>query len=67
MSYEPSNRRGCCWPMWPHDARPNHMYCGDPKVEGSSYCQKHKSQSIRNPELEPATPFVPYHQHRRAA
>jgi len=43
------------------------MYCGEPKLEGSSYCSKHRAQSIRNPELEPATPFVPYNQHRRAA
>lgn len=67
MSKTPSDRRGCCWPMWPHDARPNHLYCGDARIDDSSYCAKHRALSVRNPELEPATPFVPYHQQKKAA
>ncbi len=52
-------RRGCLWPMWPHGSRPNHEYCGDRRALDSSYCDKHKLQSIRNMELEPRQPFVP--------
>jgi hypothetical protein len=50
--------RGCKWPLWPHDARPNHEYCGCKKMPGSSYCYEHYEKSIRSAD-EPATPFVP--------
>ena len=51
--------RGCRWPMWPHASRPNHEYCGARKAAGSSYCEQHKTMSIRDFETEPRQPFVP--------
>jgi len=59
-----ASRRGCKWPMWPHASRPSHEYCGDHREEGSSYCDKHRTMSIRDLEKEPRRQFVP---HRRAA
>ena len=56
--------RGCKWPMWPHDSRPTHEYCGARRASNSSYCDKHKEESVRNPETEPRRPFVPF---KRAA
>jgi hypothetical protein len=44
--------------MWPHDARPNHEYCGCSLMPGSSYCYEHYDKSIRSAD-EPATPFIP--------
>lgn len=66
MLFEPSNRRGCCWPMWPHDSKPTHKFCGDPKTDGSSYCLKHKTMSVRAPDEE-SQPYIPYKLSRRAA
>ncbi len=45
--------------MWPHASRPNHEYCGARKAAGSSYCEQHKTMSIRDFETEPRQPFVP--------
>jgi len=52
-------QRGCLWPMWAHDAEPNHKYCGCERVPGSSYCAKHRKLSIRDLQLEPRQVFVP--------
>ncbi len=52
-------RRGCLWPMWPHDARPNHQYCGAQQSPESSYCAEHRRQSIRNLDEEPRQRFIP--------
>ena len=57
-------RKGCLWPMWAHDARPNHEYCGKHRTEDSSYCEAHRRLSIRDLEKEPRQTFVP---RRRAA
>ncbi len=52
-------RRGCLWPMWPHDARPTHEYCGVRRAPDSSYCAEHQRRSIRNLDEEPRQRFVP--------
>ena len=54
------SRLGCLWPMWPHESRPTHEYCGQHRLEGSSYCTEHKAASIRDFEVEPRQPFVPH-------
>jgi hypothetical protein len=46
--------------MWPHESRPTHEYCGQHRLEGSSYCTEHKAASIRDFEVEPRQPFVPH-------
>jgi len=46
--------------MWPHESRPTHEYCGEQRIEGSSYCTQHKAASIRDFEVEPRQPFVPH-------
>ena len=52
-------RRGCLWPMWPHESRPTHEYCGKHRADAGPYCQHHKRMSIRNLETEPRQVFVP--------
>ncbi len=52
-------RRGCLWPMWPHDARPTNEYCGDHRMAESSYCAEHRYLSIRNMDEEPRQRFIP--------
>ena len=52
--------RGCLWPMWPHESRPTHEYCGKQRTGESSYCAEHKALSIRDFALEPRQPFVPH-------
>jgi hypothetical protein len=31
----------CKFPLWPHDAEPTHMYCGQIRTERSPYCPGH--------------------------
>lgn len=52
-------RRGCLWPMWPHESRPTHEYCGKQRTNSGPYCQHHKQMSIRNLETEPRQVFIP--------
>lgn len=52
-------RRGCLWPMWPHDSRPTHDYCGERREGESSYCDFHRRMAIRNLESEPVVKFIP--------
>jgi len=52
--------RGCLWPMWPHDSRPTHQYCGKRRTPESSYCAQHKALSIRDFATEPRQPFIPH-------
>jgi hypothetical protein len=53
-------KRGCLWPMWPHESRPTHQYCGRQRAMESSYCAEHRAMSIRDFEQEPRQPFVPH-------
>ena len=52
-------RRGCLWPLWPHESRPTHEYCGAHRASEGPYCQHHRQMSIRNLETEPRQVFVP--------
>lgn len=38
----PKNEKGCWYPMWEGDT-PTHIYCDEPREEGSSYCSHHHS------------------------
>ncbi len=64
MMSETNTPRGCLWPMWSHEARPSHEYCGCTRLPGSSYCAEHFAKSIRSSEDEVRTPFIP---HKKAA
>lgn len=35
----------CCWPLWPHGARPDFRCCGAPAAEGARYCAEHARRS----------------------
>ncbi len=56
--FHSSKSGGCQWPMWPHDAAPNHQYCGRRRKENSSYCPEHYQLSIRSGEDEDTAVFV---------
>jgi len=32
---------GCLFPMWDHQERPTHVYCGEQRREGAPYCRHH--------------------------
>ncbi len=53
------SRRGCLWPMWPHNTRPTHEYCNARRVANSSYCAAHRRLSIRDLNKEPRQRFIP--------
>ncbi len=56
---EQKSRRGCLWPMWPHDSRPTHEYCGSKRHPESPYCEYHRRMAIRDFETEPRQTFIP--------
>ena len=31
----------CRFPLWPHNAKPTHEYCGAKAAEGKPYCEAH--------------------------
>lgn len=47
--------RPCCWPMWPHNVRPTHEYCGKRGVPGKPYCEPHMEKATaRGSEIPPS-------------
>lgn len=41
---------GCRWPLWPHDAEPDHRYCGATRTRpGGSYCAAHAAKAYVTP------------------
>lgn len=36
-----SSRSRCAFPLWAHDAKPDHRFCGHPTIPGSPYCRAH--------------------------
>jgi hypothetical protein len=38
----PEKGKGCWYPMW-GECSPTHIYCDEPREEGSSYCSDHHS------------------------
>ncbi len=49
--------KGCCWPLWADNARPNFMFCGAPKVGPlSSYCLTHAKLACISERRAPARP-----------
>lgn len=40
----------CHWPLWPGD--PGFRYCGDQKLETSSYCARHAKAAARGSEQQ---------------
>ena len=41
--YKPLKARECSFPLWPHGARPNGLFCRAPAPEGKTYCEKHQA------------------------
>lgn len=42
------SHRTCRWPLWT-DAEPARRYCGDPVVDGWSYCHPHRLLALKYP------------------
>jgi hypothetical protein len=45
----------CCWPMWDHNTKPTHDFCGKRRQKGRVYCPTHaKLAHVRIHPLHPA-------------